>query len=136
MRSLSTSTTTDRVGWRSGLTVAVIALKVWFVGLSLATLFIGPGQTVVVLGPSSLAFRAAARSDVAVLDGGAAYVLVRSDRAGFVRDLYANGAWLVWPAMGGGCISLGMDSSGPRASSPLIVAETAKTMSGREVHGP
>ena len=93
------------MGWRRGLSTAVIALKVWFVGLSLVTLFTGPGQTVAVLGPSSLAFRAAARSDVAVLGGGAAYVLVRSERLGFVRDLYANGAWLVWPAFGGGCVS-------------------------------
>lgn len=99
------STTTDRVGWRRGLFAGVIALKIWFVGLSVATLFAEPGQTVVVLGPGHLAFRAAARSDVAVLDGGAAYVLVRSDRTGFVRDLYVNGAWLVWPALGGGCIA-------------------------------
>lgn len=106
------STTIDRVGWRRGLSAAVIALKIWVVGLCVATLFTERGQTVVVLGPSSLAFRAAARRDVAVLDGGAAYVLVRSDRAGFVRDLYANGAWLVWPAMGGGCVSPPVAESG------------------------
>ena len=97
--------TIERVGWRRGLGAAVIALNVWVAGLGLATLFAQPGQTVVVLGPSSLAFRAAARSAVDVLDGGAAYVLVRSDRPGFVRDLYVNGAWLVWPALGGGCIA-------------------------------
>lgn len=99
------STTTERVGWRRGLWASVIALKIWFIGLSLVTLFAEPGETVVVLGPSNLAFRAAARSDVSVLEGGAAYVLVRSERQGFVRDLYINGAWLVWPAFGGGCIS-------------------------------
>lgn len=85
------------------LTAGAAALGLWLGGLGLVTLLVEPAPVVVVLAPGDGALRAAAASGVDLLDGGPGRLAVRATRPGFVRDLYRNGAWLVWPLPGAGC---------------------------------
>jgi len=88
----------------------LVVLAAWFGGVGLVTLLAEPTPAVAVFAPGESALRVAVASDVDLVDSGRGYMLVRSNRRGFVRDLYANGAWFVWPAVEGGC-----SSSSPRA---------------------
>jgi hypothetical protein len=83
-----------------------LVLTIWFGGLSLVTLVAEPSETMIVFGPSRMTLNAALATDAYLLDAGGFFLVVRSARKGVVRDLYANGALLVWPAIDGGCISL------------------------------
>ena len=38
-----------------------------------------------------------------LVDGGNGYIIVQGQDSGFVRHLYAGGAWLVLPVIAGGC---------------------------------
>lgn len=105
MRSLSIFTTIDRAGARGYLAATALALVLWFVGITLVTVLIEPTASVVVVGPRSMSIDAAAASDADLLEIYPGFARMRSTRAGFVRRLYAAGAWLVWPAIDGGCVS-------------------------------
>ena len=102
---MSISTTIERTGWHGYVAAGAIVLALWFAGITLATLLIEPTASVVVIGPRSVTVDAAAAGDAALLELYPGFARMRSDRAGFVRRLYAAGAWLVWPAIDGGCVS-------------------------------
>jgi hypothetical protein len=89
---------------RRYLRAAAIALVAWFGGLGLITVIAEPTASVAMIAPGATALRAAAASDADLLDAGRLVTRVRSERGGFVRDLYAHGAWFVWPAIDGGCL--------------------------------
>ncbi len=90
---------------RSGrfLGLALLIITVWFVVLAAFVAIVEPTRDVVVLGPPEISLGAVATGPSLVLDAGKTFVLVRGVRDGFVRELYAGGAWLVLPAMTGGC---------------------------------
>jgi hypothetical protein len=101
------STTTDRAGYvRRGLRFAGAALLVtaiWFAALAVAELVAEPTRTVLVFGPKDTTFKAVAESSGQLVDSGQVYIIAHGQQAGFVSRLYASGAWLVLPALGGGC---------------------------------
>jgi hypothetical protein len=97
--------TIDRADVRKYVTVASGILTVWFGGVALVTLIAEPTPIVVVVGPASTALHAAVVTDAAVLDIHPAFSRLRSERQGFVRELYRAGAWFVWPAIEGGCFA-------------------------------
>ncbi len=70
-----------------------------------------PTRDAIVFGapPSTLALLAG--SDTRVVGIGDSYLVVRGAERGFVRALYANGAWIVLPARTGGCLGTGKQSS-------------------------
>ena len=78
---------------------AAITLIAWFGSLAALTLAIEPTRDVIVFGAAQSAMQA----PVGLLDAHDGFVRVRGSEAGFVRALYANGAWLVLPASNGGC---------------------------------
>jgi len=86
---------------------AIVALGVWFGGVAALTVAVEPTRTVVIFGRSPQAvIDAVAKSDVAVLGGSGRELTVTGTSPGFVRQLYAAGAWLVLPLSGGGCRGL------------------------------
>ena len=79
--------------------LAVAAL--WFAGMAGAALAVRP-DSVVVFGLPERMIPAIVASDGALLDSGRFHVAARTGPS-TVRDLYAAGAWLVWPIIGKGC---------------------------------
>jgi hypothetical protein len=83
---------------------AVAALGVWFMGVAILTVVVEPTRTVVIFGRSAQAVvDAVTGADVAMLGGSGRVLTVAGASPGFVRKLYASGAWLVLPFSGGGC---------------------------------
>jgi hypothetical protein len=82
---------------------ALAALAGWFALAAATTLALEPSRTVAVFAPLSSSLAAAVHADARLVDARAGVVLIRGDRKGFVRELYAGGAWLVLPAPTGGC---------------------------------
>ena len=106
------STTTDAlsvdglsIGRRATrfLGAALLVTSIWFVGLAAATVLAEPTRRVAVFGPAETTLRALTRSDGRLVDGGNGYIIVQGQDSGFVRHLYAGGAWLVLPVIAGGC---------------------------------
>jgi hypothetical protein len=105
------STTTETRGFVGRLAVraarflgaATLVVATWFCGLAAATVLAEPTRGVVVFGPHDTTFRAVMAGTTSLVDAGTGYVVASGHRAGFVRELYAAGAWLVLPATGGGC---------------------------------
>jgi hypothetical protein len=83
---------------------AALALGLWLAALLGITAVAEPTQNVVVVGPPQRTLSALDPRAARMLDAGSGYVLVRGLQPGFVRNLYANGAWLVLPARPGGCL--------------------------------
>jgi hypothetical protein len=81
---------------------ASIALACWFTGLVAITPMIEPTRDVLVFARTE-AIATLPASGAALVDAGGLWTRVRRTDAGFVRRLYANGAWLVFPAFDGGC---------------------------------
>jgi hypothetical protein len=79
------------------LTVAAI----WFAGMSIAAVTVQPDR-VVGFGSPLRMIAAVVSSDGYLLDAGRFYVAARTGRS-TVHDLYAAGAWFVWPVIGKGC---------------------------------
>ena len=81
-----------------------MALGAWFAGVALLTLFVEPSRMAVVIGSRhGSIMETLAASPVAVVEGKGSVFTVSGLSAGFVRELYAGGAWLVLPAVSGGC---------------------------------
>ena len=102
------STTTDQRDERVGPTrlagFCALALAVWFGGLLLGAVAFEPTTAVMVYTPGGRAVIASAKnSDVDLLEASGSVFTVAGRSAGFVRRLYASGAWFVLPATGGGC---------------------------------
>lgn len=100
MRASNTCTTTD---WRSLLAAGALALVAWFAGLSVISAVFEPSREMIVLVPQARVGSVLSVAPVSVLDGRSNVIRVRGESRGFVRSLYASGAWLVLPAMKGGC---------------------------------
>lgn len=81
----------------------MLVMALWFAGLAAVVLIGEPTRGVIVLAPSQTAFRAALSSSALLVGGGNGYVIAFGRHDGFVRELYASGAWLVLPALRGGC---------------------------------
>jgi hypothetical protein len=79
-----------------------LALTIWFVGMALAATIVTPNAVVAFGDPSRLA-RAAVAVDAELLNAGPVFVTLRPDNGSTVRELYANGAWVVWPVISAGC---------------------------------
>jgi hypothetical protein len=73
----------------------------WFGGMASAALAVRPDR-IVVFGPSERMIRAIVASDGALLDAGRFHIAARPGPS-TIRNLYAAGAWLVWPIIGRGC---------------------------------
>lgn len=97
---------TDRARLVRHLAAAFSVLAAWFGGLAALALVLEPTPSVLVLAPRAAAIRAAVQADATLLDVHTVASVARSQRQGFVRDLYAGGAWLVLPAPEGGCLGL------------------------------
>jgi hypothetical protein len=82
---------------------ALLVAAIWFAGLAAVVVIAEPTRDVVVLGPPETSMAAVSAGPSLLLDAGRSFVIVRGVRDGFVRELYAGGAWLVLPAMSGGC---------------------------------
>jgi hypothetical protein len=81
---------------------ASIALACWFTGLIVITPVLEPTRDVLVFGQTGT-IAALPDTGAALVDAASGWTRVRRMEAGFVRRLYANGAWLVFPAFDGGC---------------------------------
>jgi len=82
----------------------MVALGIWFGSLALAARLFEPTTTVIVIGPSARADVALAiNADVDLRDASALFVTVGGRSKGFVKQLYAAGAWIVLPIGTGGC---------------------------------
>jgi hypothetical protein len=103
------STTTDRPRFATRAARftggAVLVMAIWFAGLATAAVMVEPTRSVVVFGPQQTTFRAVTSGSTRLVDAGTGFVVVNGDSKGFVRQLYAAGAWLVLPAISGGCRS-------------------------------
>jgi hypothetical protein len=85
-------------------TYCVLALGLWFGGLLLGAVAFEPTTAVMVYAPGGRGVIASARNaDVDLLEASGSLFTVAGRNAGFVRRLYASGAWFVLPATGGGC---------------------------------
>lgn len=81
-----------------------LALGVWFGGLLVVAAAFEPTTAVMVLAPGGRAVIASAqKGDVDLLEASGSLFTVAGRNAGFVRSLYASGAWFVLPVTGGGC---------------------------------
>lgn len=87
----------------SGLATALV---LWFGGMGVAAYGFDP-SAVIVFGPGGTAIAAIANSDGELLTAGVGFATATSDRAGFVRRLYGQGAWFVWPSLTQGCFAAG-----------------------------
>lgn len=91
---------------------ASLILAAWFSLMALSTLAMEPAR-VVMFAPGPVTLAAAARSDGRIVDSGAGFAILQGRQGGFVRKLYAAGAWLVLPALSGGC--RGLDTRSARS---------------------
>lgn len=94
-------------GVRGFARAAAVALGVWFVMLVGGTALLEPTQDVLVIAPQAGTARVPSAAPVALVDAPAGFLRVRGTEGGFVRALYAGGAWLVLPARAGGCVAAG-----------------------------
>ncbi len=78
-----------------------IVATIWFAGMGIAALAVQP-DSVVGFGSPLRMIPAVVSSDGYLLDAGRFYVAARTGPS-TVRDLYAAGAWFVWPVIGKGC---------------------------------
>ncbi len=96
-------TTTEAIATRRSVPLAgsLLVVALWFTGMAGAALAVRP-DSIVVFGLPDRMIPAIAASDGALLDAGRFHVAARTGPS-TVRDLYAAGAWLVWPVIGKGC---------------------------------
>ena len=75
-------------------------LAIWFAGMGLVVNIVRPDAVIAFGSPADMA--AAAVSDGNLLGAGRFYVAARTGPS-TVRNLYAAGAWFVWPVIGKAC---------------------------------
>jgi len=81
------------------------ALFVWFAGMAVVAYAFDPAAVIVFAPGASAAPSVIALADGQLLRSGFGFATGTSDRAGFVRRLYAQGAWFVWPSLTRGCFA-------------------------------
>jgi hypothetical protein len=74
---------------------------IWLAGMGIAAIAVRP-DAVVGFGPPARMINAVAGSDGYLLDAGRFYVAAKTGPS-TVLNLYAAGAWFVWPVIGKGC---------------------------------
>ena len=79
----------------------LLVAAIWFAGMGMAAIAVRP-NAVVGFGPPARMISAVVGSDGYLLDAGQFYVAARTGPS-TVRNLYAAGAWFVWPVIGKGC---------------------------------
>jgi hypothetical protein len=94
--------TTEPASTAQSLKAMSIALGLWFGGLIVLPPVLEPTRDVLVFSPAETIATLPA-TGAALLDTSAMWVRVRRTETGFVRRLYAQGAWIVLPAFEGGC---------------------------------
>lgn len=96
-----------RKGWGRALRTTGILFAIpiaWFCVIIGATAAFGPvGPAVLVLGPD---IPTRLPDGAGILRAGNGRTVVTAPDAAFVRRLYANGAWIVLPALRNGCMDL------------------------------
>lgn len=95
-------------GW---VWVAVLATVAWIATLPVIALVAEPTPDAIVFAPPHKLMGLLDGSDTRIVELNSTYMVVRGTERGFIRALYANGAWLVLPAREGGCIALRMPSA-------------------------
>jgi hypothetical protein len=95
--------TIETVRVPAGVETAALALAAWFCLAAGIMAVAEPTRDAVVIGPPRETLAALAGSDTRIVEAGTGYLIVRGTQAGFVRALYAGGAWLVLPHRTGGC---------------------------------
>jgi hypothetical protein len=98
MPTITETATGSRAAPIAGL--ATVA-AVWFAGMGIAAVTVPP-ERVVGFGSPLRLIAAVVSSDGYLLDAGHFYVAARTGPS-TVRELYAAGAWFVWPVIGKGC---------------------------------
>lgn len=89
--------------WLAGKAgLLAMTLAIWFGGMAVAAALLDPAEAI-VFGSKTDVLLGHASADVRIVSAGAGFVVLRGNRAGWVRDLYRHGAWLVWPASATGC---------------------------------
>jgi hypothetical protein len=81
------------------------ALFVWFAGVAAVAYVFDPAEVIVFAPGKSAAPSVIALANGQLLRSGFGFATGTSDRAGFVRRLYAQGAWFVWPSLTRGCFA-------------------------------
>ena len=94
--------TIDRASVRSAVGATGLALFVWFGGMAALALVVEP-DAVVAFGRAPDLIRATVAADASLVAAGPGFVTLRRQRPGWVRRLYAGGAWFVWPVVTRGC---------------------------------
>lgn len=92
----------DRVRIRRALCALALTLFLWFGGMAALALVLEPNG-VVAFGRAPNLVRAAVSADALMVRAGPGYVILSRQRSGLVRELYAGGAWFVWPIVARGC---------------------------------
>lgn len=101
---LSASTRLLSVGRFAGLLMAI--LIVWFFVLAFVPLIHdAPGQYLVI-GPQKGRLAAIGETPAKLVSEGWGYTKIASSSPNVVKQLYAQGGWIILPASNGGCLSL------------------------------
>lgn len=96
-------TTTER---STLLLAGALALAAWFAAVALLAYTVEPSPEVVAWAPPGRQAAIISAPSVSVLNGQrGGFLRLRGESPGFVRALYARGAWIVLPAAAGGCRS-------------------------------
>ena len=95
-----------------------VTLFVWFAGMAGLALVVEP-PAVAVFGPAAPLWADAELRIVAVRPG---VMTVAGARPGWVRRLYVEGAWFVWPITAGGCVGLRRWLAAERKSDASLAA--------------
>jgi hypothetical protein len=88
------------------LRAGMVALCVWLGLIIGLTVLVEPSRDAIVFGSPMRTLALLDNSDTRILSVGPNHLVVRGVERGFVRALYANGAWVVLPARAGGCLNL------------------------------
>ena len=98
--------TTTRRWQRIGFPIKglIVVLAIWFIGMAAAAYAFDPAG-VIVFAPGNTAVLSIAAADGKLVNSGLGFAIGTSDRSGFVRRLYAQGAWFVWPSLTRGCFA-------------------------------
>jgi hypothetical protein len=97
------SSTTDTRRWFAALRFCGAAcgvLIIWMLVAGFAALA-EPADTVTIFGPQAKLMQAVTGTDVQLINAGRGFMIVRGRSSGFVRALYAAGAWAVLPGGSG-----------------------------------
>jgi hypothetical protein len=86
----------------------------------LVTLIFEPSQSFMVLGPQNRNLAAIVDADGLIVEQGEGFTVGRGTSPGFVGRLYGNGALMVLPSFGGGCLTspMGLSRVGQRLERP------------------